>query len=86
MPDAHGDSPVSHGTVRVLFGDLKEYLLAFFVPERVQEGDATSERLLHRLRTRDWEVDGTELIFGEVFVVVFFVVGDGCKGEQANEY
>jgi hypothetical protein len=31
-------------------------------------------------------VDGAELSFGEVFVVVFFVVGDGCKGEQADEH
>ena len=82
-----------HGAVRVVVSNVEEFLLGFFVPEGVQQGDSAGEGLLHRCGAGDGEVDGSELGLGEVFVVVVvFVVivvivsgGEGGQSEQAGE-
>jgi hypothetical protein len=90
MPDAHGDAPVRHRTFRVILGNVNEFLLGFFVPERMQQGDSAGEGLLHRRGTGDGEMYGAELRLGEVFVVVMvfivIVVGEGGEREQRGEY
>ncbi len=86
MPEAHGDAPMGHGAVRVVFGDLEEFLFGFFVPEGVEQSDSAGEGLLHRRGAGDGEVDGAELRLGEVFVVmVMFVFVVGERGECAEE-
>ena len=77
-----------HGTVRVFVGDLHEFLLGFFVPERVQQGDAAREWLLRRRRAGDGEMDRAELCLGEIFVMVvifvFVVVGEGGERKKTG--
>jgi hypothetical protein len=87
MPDAHGDSPMRHGAVRIVFGDLHEFLFGFLVPERVQQCDAVGEGLLHGRRAGDREVDRSELRLGEIFVmlVVVIVVGKGAECDEGDE-
>ena len=79
-----------HGAVRIVLGDLEEFLFGFFVPERVQQGDSAGEGLLHRRGAGDGEVDGAELRLGEVFVVVMvfvvIVVGKGGQREEDGEH
>ena len=53
VPQAHRDSPMRHGALRIVFGDLQKFLFRFLVPERMQQGDSALERLLHRCRTGD---------------------------------
>src|SRR5579862_4660697 len=90
MPETHGDSPVGHGAVGVVLGDVEEFLFGLFVPEGVEQGDSAGEGLLDRRRAGDWEVDGAELSLGEllvvmmIFVVVFVVVGE-AKEVTRNE-
>lgn len=66
---------MSHRAVWIVFGDVEKFLFGFFVPERMQESYAASERLLNGVGTRDRKVNGSELRFSKVFVVmVIFVV------------
>jgi hypothetical protein len=37
-----------HAAVRIILGNLEEFLLGFLVPERVQQSEAALEGLLHR--------------------------------------
>jgi hypothetical protein len=79
VPQTHSGSPVGHGTVRITLGDVDEFLLGLFVPERVEQGDSAGEGSLDLGGTRDWEMNRAELGFGEVFVVgmVFFILRKG---------
>ncbi len=86
MPDAHGNSPMRHGAVGIVFGDVEEFLFRFFVPEGVQQRHAALERLLLRCRARNGEVDCSELRLVQGFVVVvFFVVSDkSCSWRRSR--
>src|SRR5580698_7951691 len=89
MPNAHGDSPMGHGAVRIVFGDVEEFFLGFFVPERVQQGDSAGEGLLHGRRTGNGEVDRTKLSLGEIFVMmmvfILVVVGESGRGTEEGK-
>jgi hypothetical protein len=55
----------------------------------MQQRDSALERLLHRRRTGDWEMNCAQLGFGEVFVMmvvfVFLVVGKRGELTQAQQ-
>ena len=46
FPIGHGHSPVGHGAVRILCGNLTKCSLGFIVPEAVQLSDSLIEKLL----------------------------------------
>jgi hypothetical protein len=67
--------------------DLREFLFGFFVPERVEEGHAAGEGLLHGRVAGDGKVNGAELSLGEFFVVMmlFVVVGKSGEVQETHE-
>ena len=52
MPPRHGDSPLRHGTRRILGGDVGENPARLFIKKRVQQRHAASEFRLHSRRAR----------------------------------
>ena len=87
MPQAHRHSPMRHRAVRIVLGDLEEFLLRLFIPERMQQGNAALKRMLYRSRACSGEVHGAQLRFGEVLVMlmIFVVIGEGIEVEQAHK-
>ena len=73
VPHAHGDSPMRHGAVGIVFGNLEEFFFGLFVPEGVQQGDSAREGLLHRRSAGDREMDRAELRLSQIFVVVMIL-------------
>src|SRR5271163_4635624 len=51
VENAHRNSPVRHGAIRIAPRDLLELPLRFLVPEIMQQGDAAYELSAHRRRT-----------------------------------
>ena len=80
VPQAHGDAPMRHGTVRSPGGNVDEFFFRLFVPEGVQQGHATLKRLLHGWVAGNREGDRSQLRGGQVFVMVafVFVIGSNC--------
>src|SRR5580704_3965158 len=46
VPQAHGNSPMRHGTLRIVLCHLLESLLRLLIPERVQKRDSAFKSLL----------------------------------------
>jgi hypothetical protein len=78
-----------HGAVRIVFGDVEEFLFGFFVPERVQKGDSARKGFLHGRGAGNGEVDRAQLSLGEIFVMmmvfVLVVIGKNDGAAQARK-
>src|SRR5260221_9083348 len=83
VPQAHGNSPMRYRALRVVLLDLLKFLLGFFIPKRVQHGHAAFHWFLHGSRAGGRKVDGPELSFSQVFVMVAFVVS--CEMTRHNK-
>jgi hypothetical protein len=73
MPYAHRHSPMSHAARRIVFPDLHEFLFCLLVPKRMEQCDAAFKGLLNRSGTRDWKVDGPQLLRSQIFVMMAII-------------
>ena len=72
VPDAHGDTPMRHGAIRLERGDCREFLQCLPVPERMQGCERCIEARLNFLAARDGKADSPATPFHQV------VAGSDC--------
>src|ERR1700691_904607 len=84
MPQAHRRAPMRHRATGIVHRYLLEFLRRFFVPERVQQGDAAFKRLLHSRRAGYGKDHSPQLCRVKIFVMMMalLVIGNGRGGKN----
>src|SRR5260370_31787359 len=79
----HRDSPLGHGALRVLIGDLAKGLAGLFVLKRMQQGHRAIETVFDSFQGRRGKADRANLFLGERVVVIF--LSNCIAPSQGNE-